>query len=101
MVAAVQAVGEIGGHEVVGGVDVELLGGVDRPVGIPNQFAGERDEVGLAVAEDGLGLMGVGDQADGHGHDMGLGAHAGGEGHLVAGHALDDGHVRITGDAAR
>ena len=78
-------------------------GGVDGPVGVAEEFAGEKDEVGLAGGDDGVGLGGVSDQSDGGGGDVGLAAdsfselnlEAGGDGDfgvgdLAAGGAVDE-----------
>jgi hypothetical protein len=64
---------------------VEVGGGAEGPVGIAEEFAGERDYVGLAGADDLVGLGGLGDHADGAGGEAGFAADAVGEGDLVAG----------------
>src|SRR5436190_17695249 len=48
-----------------GDARAELGGGVPGPTGVVEHRAGERDGVGLAVGDDRLGLLGLGDQADG------------------------------------
>ena len=77
--------------------------GMQWPVGVAQHFAGEEDEVGLAVGNDGVGLRGLGDHADGGSGDAGFGADACGErtwksgadgdigvGSLAAGGAVDE-----------
>jgi len=59
--------------------------GVERPVGIAEHFAGEEDHVGFALGNDGVGLDGVSDEADGGGGNDGLAADSGGKFDLVAG----------------
>src|SRR4051812_40299120 len=55
-----------------GEVDAEGFGGVEGPVGVGEEGAGEEDGVGLAFGEDLLGVAGVEDQADGARGDVGL-----------------------------
>ena len=64
---------------------------MERPVGIAEHFASEEDEIGLSFGDDGVGLMGIGDHADGGCRDGGFGADARGEGYLVAGAEGDGG----------
>ena len=64
---------------------MEGFGGAEGPVGFAEEFAGEQDDVGLAGADDLVGLGGVGDHADGAGGEAGFAADAVGEGDLVAG----------------
>ena len=70
---------------------------MERPVGIAEHFAGEEDEIGLAVGDDCVGLLRIGDHADGGGGDGGFGADARGEGNLVAG---ADGDFCVGNEAA-
>jgi hypothetical protein len=89
------------GAEVLGGPTggfAEGCGGVDREVGITEHFASEKDEIGLAVGHNFIGLSGVGDQADRGGGDVGLAADSGGELDLKAG---TDWNLRIGDLAAR
>ena len=48
-------------------VGLERFGGVEGPVRIAQHRAGEEDGVGLSGRDDFLGVMGIGDQADGAG----------------------------------
>ena len=48
------------------------LGGVQGPVGIAEHLASQNDEVGLATADDLVGLGGFGDHADGAGWNTGF-----------------------------
>src|SRR6476646_5010691 len=64
-------------------------GGVPRPARVVKHRAGERDSVGLAAGDDRLGLLGLGDQADGDRRQANLGLDALRERHLVAGPELD------------
>jgi len=47
---------------------------MQRPIRIAQHFAGEEDEVGVTVGNDGVGLLRVRDHADGGRGDGGLGA---------------------------
>jgi len=75
---------------------------VKRPVRIAEHLAGEEDEVGLAIGDDGVGLLRISDHADRGSGDCGLGTNArgegclecrtdgdGGVGNLTAGRAVD------------
>src|ERR1700679_422073 len=79
------------------GCFVEGCGGVKGPIGIAEELAGEEDEVGFAGGDDGVGLGGIGDHADGGGGDVGIAADASGEGDLIAG---ADGDLYIGNKAA-
>ena len=46
-------------------VDLELAGGPQRPVGLPQKLAGKQHRVGLFGAQDVLGLDRLGDEAHG------------------------------------
>lgn len=76
-------------------VRAELARGRARPRGAAQQLTAEQDGVGLAVGEDLLGLLHLGDEADGGHGQLRLGLHARGEGDLVAGADRDahDGRV--------
>src|SRR5436190_18671602 len=63
----------------------ESLRGVQGEVGVAQEFAGEKDDVGLTVANDGLGLIWCRDQSDGAGENAGLFADLLRERNLVAG----------------
>ena len=67
------------------------------PVGIAEHFAGEEDEIGLALGDDGVGLMRVGDHADGSSGSGGFGADARGKGSLETG---TDGDLCVRNQAA-
>ena len=58
---------------------------MEGPVGIAEELAGEEDEVGLAVANDLVGLRGGGNHAYGAGGDGGFAADGFGVDDLVAG----------------
>lgn len=60
-------------------------GSVERPVGVAQHFAGQEDEVGFAGGDDGVGLLRLGDHADGGSGDGGFGANAFGERGLEGG----------------
>ena len=63
---------------------VELELGVQRPVRIEQRLATDRDQIGLALFENGLGLVGMHDQPDRHGPDLDFAADGLGERHLEA-----------------
>jgi hypothetical protein len=74
---------------------------VHRPVRIVENLAPHRDQIGLPIAQDLLGLVAMDDQADGHGHDAGVLAHIFRQRHLITVFYLftqDRCHI---GDAAR
>ena len=48
----------------------QFAGRVQGPVGVAQHFAGEKGDVGLAVADAVVGLDGIGDQADRAGEDI-------------------------------
>jgi hypothetical protein len=75
---------------------IECSGSVERPIRIAQHFAGEEDEIGLAAGDEVVGLMRVGDHADGGGGNGGFGANASCEGSLECG---PDGNLGI-GDLA-
>ena len=52
------------------GIAAEFLGGVQRPERIVERLPADRDQVGVAVLQDLLGLRPVEDQADRHGRDV-------------------------------
>jgi hypothetical protein len=64
---------------------VEDFGGVEGPVGVSEKFAGEENEVGLAGADDLIGLGGRGDHAYGAGGNVRFAADSLGVMDLVAG----------------
>ena len=68
-----------------GGGFAEGGGGVERPVGVAQEFTSDDDEVGLAGADNVRGLSGVSDHADGAGEDAGLGTDGFSEGRLITG----------------
>ena len=53
---------------------VEMLGGVERPVGVAEELACEENDVSLTGADDLVGLFGRGDHAYGAGWDRGFAA---------------------------
>ena len=59
--------------------------GVHGPVGIAEEFTSQQDQVGLAVANDLIGLGRLRDHAHGTGGNSGFAADAVGEGRLVTG----------------
>ena len=65
----------------------ELRRGLHRPLRVAQDFAAEQDHVGLAAADDVIGLGRRGDQADGRAGNVRLAAHAFGEFGLEAGPA--------------
>ena len=67
-----------------GRLDAEVLRGLDRPVRLAEQLAGEEDQVGVAAGDDLVGLRRLGDQADRAGQDPGLVADPPRERDLVA-----------------
>jgi len=71
---------------------------VDGPVGVAEELAGEKDEVRLTVGDDGVGLRGIGDEADGGGGYVGFAADSLGELDLEA---WNDGDFRVGYLAAR
>ncbi len=62
----------------------QILGGVQWPVRVTQQLAGQQDQIGLTGTQDVLGLYRFGDHAHGTGGDTGLFAHALGELGLIA-----------------
>lgn len=64
---------------------------MQRPVGIAEHLAGEEDQIGLTLADDCIGLMRVGDHADGRGGNCGFGADARGKRSLETGTGRDFG----------
>ena len=58
--------------------------GALRPVRVAEQLAGQEHHVGLAVADDLLGLLRLGDEADRADREAGCLADPGRERHLVA-----------------
>ena len=59
-------------------------GGVNGPVGVAEHFAGQEDEIGVSGGDDVVGLMRIGDHADGGSGDVGFVADLGSKGNLVA-----------------
>src|SRR5580704_14830715 len=53
-------------------VDAEIMGPVMGDIGIELRLPADGDQVGVAVLQDGLGLLGLQDDADRHGGDVGL-----------------------------
>ncbi len=53
--------------------------GVQRPVWVAEHLAGEEDEIGVALGDDGVCLLGISDHAYGRGGNGALGADACGE----------------------
>ena len=66
-------------------LDAERLGGVPAPVRVVKKRARQRDHVGLAVSDDGFGLLRGGDQADRAGRDTDLALDLLGERNVEAG----------------
>jgi hypothetical protein len=69
--------GDVGGH-------AEHLRGVQREVGMAQEFARQQHQVGLLRTDDLIGLLRRGDQPDGAGENAGLAADALGKGNLIA-----------------
>src|SRR5262245_18002090 len=63
----------------------QSLGGRRRPIGIAQHLARDRDDIGLTVLQDRLGLRRLGDHADNHGRDIGFAAHVLGIDDVVSG----------------
>src|SRR6185437_1288170 len=64
---------------------LELVCGVERPVGVAQELAGKEDEVGLVVADDLVGLDWPGDHPDRACGQLGLAVNDLRVRHLVAG----------------
>ena len=71
---------------------------MERPVGIAQHLAREQNQIGLAVADDLVGLGGAGDHADGGGRNFGLAADPRRERNLIA---RADRDLRLLDIAAR
>lgn len=78
-------------------VAAEDLLGPEGPVGLAEEGTGQKDQVGAALPDDLVGLVGLGDEADGRRPDVGFLTDAGGEWYLVA---LGDGDLDGGQDAA-
>ena len=65
--------------------EAEVAGYCQGPIGLTQELAREDYHVGFAFVQDGVGLVGVGDHADGTGEDSGALADLVGERDLVAG----------------
>ena len=63
----------------------ECDGGVERPIGIAQHLAGEEDEVGITVGDEVVGLVWLGDHANGGCRNGGFGADAGSKRGLKSG----------------
>src|SRR4051812_43345790 len=74
----------------------QLPRGVDGEVRVAQELAGEEDEVGLVFGDDGVGLFGVRDQANGGYVELGSVFDGFGEADLIARARGNDG----VGDAA-
>ena len=79
------------------GVNVERFSGFVGPVGGAEEFAADEDQIGAVAGDDGFGLVGVGDAANGSGGNVCSVFDGFGEVDLVAG---TDGDVGIGGGAA-
>ena len=66
-----------------GGGFSQTRSGMNGPVRVPQEFAGEQHEVCLTGADNVVGLCGVGDKADGSGENSGFAADAFREGRLI------------------
>ena len=62
---------------------------MERPVGIAQQFAAEKNKIGLALGNDGIGLDGVGNQANGSGGNGCFATDSGGKPDLESGSGWD------------
>jgi hypothetical protein len=58
---------------------------MERPIGVAQQLAAEKNEVSLALSHDGIGHYGVGNQTHGGGGNAGLAADSGGKLDLESG----------------
>src|SRR5512139_1711744 len=65
-------------------VSAECLGGVPAPMRIVQEYAPERNQIGLSLRHDLLGVLGLDDQPDRSGRDAGLLLDARGDRHVVA-----------------
>src|SRR5262245_12456642 len=52
-------------------MDLESFGCMEGPVGVGQQLAAKRDQIGIAVLENSFRLPTVKDRADGHGCNVG------------------------------
>ena len=77
--------------------EAQVAGYGEGPVRLAEEFAGEDYNVGFVAVQDGIGLTGAGDHADGAGEDAGALANLVGERNLVAG---ADGNLRSRNHAA-
>ena len=59
--------------------------GMERPVGVAEQFSAEENEIGLALSNDGIGLDGVSNQANGSSGNGCLATDSGGKLDLESG----------------
>ena len=73
---------------------------MERPIGIAERFAAEKDEISLALSNNGIGLDGVSDEADGGSGNGGLATDSGGKLDLVSGSGgnLGVGNLAAGGD---
>ncbi len=65
-------------------VEAKGFGGVKRPVRLAQRLASQQNDVGLRVADDGVGLHRVGNQADGGDTNLRAAFYGFGEWHLIA-----------------
>ena len=82
--AGAQPIAELRGNVAERPFHAELDRGVHRPIGIVEDFPSHRDQIGLPVTQDLLGLVAMDDEADRHRHDIGMALHIFRQRHLVA-----------------
>ena len=76
-------------EQIVVVTDAQRRGSVRRPGGVVHRATRERDQVSAFVLQDRLGMMRIGDQADGHGRDPDLAPDARRIADMVPGHTRD------------
>src|ERR1700722_19710903 len=91
---------KFGGPVLELAVETEIVGPVLRDIGIELGLPADRDEVGLAILQDGFGLLSFQNDADRHRRDARLLADPFGIRHLEAEAARDLGSGRRARDAA-
>src|SRR5512132_150035 len=82
-------------------LDAQFPGSMNRPMRIVKKLARKRDHVRLAVAENLLGMVSLGNQSDGNGLDAGFTAHAIRIGNVIARMARHDRRIDRSADSTR
>src|SRR5207247_528029 len=98
--AGAQPIAELRRNVAEWTLHAELERGVHRPIGIVEDFPPHRDQIGLPVTQDLLGLVAMDDEADRHRHDVGMALHVFRQRHLVAKFDFLAQDRRHLGDAA-